>query len=233
MGLDSGDRLHGAKEMRAISFRDVADLSHPWWALAVKRFMDIIFSLAALLLLSPIMAVIAVLIKYNNPGPVFYRGVRAGLNGSPFRIYKFRTMVNDAETLGGPTTGTDDVRVTRVGGFLRRFKLDELPQFINVLKGDMSLVGPRPEVVEYASQYKGEEKLILQMRPGVTDYASLRFANLDDLVGREDPDAFFREYILPEKNALRLKYVKEWSLSADFKILFRTVLKVLRKVISA
>lgn len=219
--------------MSSISVQDVSDLTHPWWALAVKRYVDILFSLAALLLFSPLMALIAVLVKHSSTGPVFYRGIRAGLDGLPFRIYKFRTMVNDAETLGGPTTGTGDPRVVRLGGVLRRFKLDELPQFINVLKGDMSLVGPRPEVMEYASQYKGNEKMILRMRPGITDYASLRFANLDDLVGSEDPDAFFRKYILPEKNALRLKYVKEWSISEDFNILLSTVWSVLRKVISA
>ena len=206
-----------------------ANLNHPYWALAAKRLLDILLSLAGLFVLAPVMMVIAVLVKISSPGPVFYRGIRAGLNGSPFCIFKFRSMVNDAEALGGPTTGTDDPRVTRIGRFLRRYKLDELPQFINVLIGDMSLVGPRPEVLEYASKYVGDEKMILKMRPGITDYASLQFANLDDLVGRDDPDKFFREHILPVKNALRLKYVRQWSLSRDFIILICTVLRILQK----
>jgi lipopolysaccharide/colanic/teichoic acid biosynthesis glycosyltransferase len=208
-------------------------LGHPHWALAAKRILDVLLSFVALLLLTPVITVVAVLVNCNSPGPIFYRGVRAGLNGSPFLIYKFRTMVNGAETLGGPTTGTNDPRVTRIGRVLRRYKLDELPQFINVLKGDMSLVGPRPEVLEYTSQYTGEERLILKMRPGITDHASLQFVNLDDIVGRDAPNAFFREHILPEKNALRLRYVKQWTLLGDFVILFRTILKVMQKAIPA
>lgn len=137
----------------------------------------------------------------------------------------------DAESHGGPTTATDDRRVTSAGWFLRRTKIDELPQFLNVLVGDMSLVGPRPEVLEYTSQYKGEEECILYMRPGITDYASIEFADLDNLVGNQDPDKYFREHILPHKNELRVKYVKEWSLFGDFKILGKTSLLVMKRVL--
>jgi len=139
-------------------------------------------------------------------------------------------MVVDAESLGGPTTGTNDKRVTPIGALLRRTKLDELPQFINVLTGDMSLVGPRPEVLEYTGTYTGEEKIILAMRPGITDYSSIEFADLDDLVGDKDPDKYFCEHIMPKKTALRIKYVKEWSLWSDFRILWMTFFRVIKRV---
>jgi lipopolysaccharide/colanic/teichoic acid biosynthesis glycosyltransferase len=204
--------------------------AHPIWSLALKRVFDVTFSLVVLLVIWPLFVLIAIGIKVSSPGPIFYRGVRSGLNGKPFRIFKFRTMVENAESLGGPTTGTNDQRVTRIGALLRRTKLDEFPQLLNVMAGDMSLVGPRPEVLEYTSQYKGEEEYILSMRPGITDYASIEFADLDDLVGSTDPDKYFREHILPLKNALRVKYVKEWSLGSDFGILWATFLKVMKRI---
>lgn len=203
---------------------------HHVWEIGLKRFFDFSFSCLMLMLLWPLFVFIAIVIKLTSPGPVFYRGIRSGLNGNPFRIFKFRTMVENAESLGGPTTGSDDRRVTRFGGFLRRMKLDEIPQFLNVLTGDMSLVGPRPEVLEYTSQYENEEKIILSMRPGITDYASIIYADLDDRVGNVDPDKYFREHILPRKNALRVKYVKEWSLRSDFKILLMTVFRVIKRI---
>ncbi len=205
---------------------------HPPWALFLKRMFDVLFSSLVLLLIWPLIAVVAVAVKLSSPGPVFYRGVRTGLWGKPFQILKFRTMVRDAESLGGPTTGTNDRRVTRVGALLRRTKLDELPQFLNVLKGEMSLVGPRPEVLEYTAIYTGEEKCILCMRPGITDYASIEFADLDDRVGNIDPDKYFREHIMPRKTALRVRYVKEWSLGSDFRILWATFCRVGRRVLS-
>ena len=198
--------------------------------LALKRLFDVTFAMAAIVVFSPLFLLAAWKVKQSGPGPVFYRGVRAGLHGKPFRIFKFRTMVTDAERLGGPTTGTNDRRVTRIGALLRRTKLDELPQFLNVLVGDMSLVGPRPEVLEYTAKYEGEEKYILCMRPGITDYASIEFADLDDLVGSIDPDRYFREHIMPRKNALRIKYVKEWSLGSDFSILWATFCRVVKRI---
>ncbi|MGD0821272.1 MAG: sugar transferase [Desulfomonilia bacterium] len=201
-----------------------------WIYVLLKRVMDVVGAMAGILVLAPLLILIAVVLKLTSQGPVFYRGVRAGLNGKPFRIFKFRTMLENAESLGGPTTSTNDQRVTRIGALLRRTKLDEFPQLLNVLAGDMSLVGPRPEVLEYTSQYKGEEKYILSMRPGITDYASIEFADLDDLVGSTDPDKYFREHILPRKNALRVKYVKEWSLGSDFGILWATFLRVMKRI---
>jgi lipopolysaccharide/colanic/teichoic acid biosynthesis glycosyltransferase len=199
-------------------------------SLFYKRSFDIVVSLSVLLIISPILLIIALAVKLTSSGSIFYRGVRTGLHGVEFRILKFRTMVSDAESLGGPTTGTHDPRVTPLGAFLRKTKIDELPQFINVLIGDMSLVGPRPEVPEYTKQYQGDELLILTQRPGITDYASIEFADLDDRVGNEDPDKFYRENILPRKNALRVKYIKDWSLTSDFIILWKTFVRILKKV---
>jgi len=191
-----------------------------------KRLFDILASALGLLMLSPLFILIAMGIKFDSPGPVFYRGERVGLRGRRFRIFKFRTMVRNAEKLGGTTTGENDPRVTRMGRFLRGRKLDELPQLLNVLIGDMSLVGPRPEVPEYADRYTGEEKLILSVRPGITDWSSLRFIDLQAHVGSDDPDAAFREKVLPEKNRLRLEYVRDRSFWTDMKILWLTLMRV-------
>jgi len=206
-------------------------LQPPLWALGAKRLLDLLLSAVVLFVIWPLLFFIALTVKLTSPGPIFYRGLRTGLHGKEFRILKFRTMVSDAELRGGPTTGTNDPRVTPVGAFLRQTKFDELPQFINVLLGDMSLVGPRPEVPEYTSKYRGEEQLIVAMRPGITDYASIEFADLDDRVGSADPDAYFREHILPRKNELRVKYVKEWSLGSDFGILWATFRRVMKRII--
>jgi lipopolysaccharide/colanic/teichoic acid biosynthesis glycosyltransferase len=189
---------------------------------SVKRSVDLFFSAVGLILISPLLLLIALVIKVDSPGPVFYRGVRSGRYGKCFRIWKFRTMLVDSERFGG-TTGKDDPRVTRVGRFLRRYKFDELPQLMNVLTGDMSLVGPRPELEEHTSAYEGEEKLILSVRPGITDYASVQFRNLNELVGSEEPHRVFIEKFRPEKNRLRLAYVKQQSLREDMKILFKTL----------
>lgn len=192
----------------------------------LKRTFDLSCSLLGLILLFPLFIVIAVLIKVDSPGPVFYRGVRAGLHGKPFRIYKFRTMVVNAEKIGGESTGKDDPRITRVGRFLRRYKLDELPQLINVIRGEMSIVGPRPEVLTYTNRYEGDERLILTVRPGITDYSSIQFIQLGEVLGSEDPDRVYEEKVLPVKNALRLKYVKEQSFLGDLVIIAKTLLKL-------
>jgi lipopolysaccharide/colanic/teichoic acid biosynthesis glycosyltransferase len=189
---------------------------------SVKRSIDLISSSLGLILISPLLLFIALAIKLDSHGPVFYRGLRTGRYGKPFRIWKFRTMLVGSESLGG-TTGKDDPRVTRIGRFLRRYKIDELPQLMNVLTGDMSLVGPRPELDEHTSVYEGDEKLILSVRPGITDYASVEFRNLNELVGSEDPHRVFIDKFRPEKNRLRLAYVKQQSLKEDMKILFKTL----------
>lgn len=193
----------------------------------LKRVFDIVVSFCGLVLLAPLLIVIAFLIKLDSNGPVFYRGLRTGLHGKPFRIFKFRTMVRDAEQLGGGSTAKDDARVTRVGRVLRRHKLDELPQLLDVLRGEMSIVGPRPELPEYTRLYSGEEKLILTVRPGITDYASLEFIRLGEILGNEAPDRYYEEKVRPIKNALRVKYVKERSFFGDLKLIARTLARIL------
>lgn len=193
----------------------------------LKRLFDLAAAATGLVVLSPVLLVIAGLVRMSSPGPVFYRGVRAGRGGVPFRIYKFRTMVSDAERIGGGSTAKDDPRITPIGRVLRRHKLDELPQLLNVLVGDMSLVGPRPELMQYASEYSGDERLILTVRPGITDLASLEFIQLGDILGNEDPDRVYEERVKPIKNALRVRYVREQSFLGDIRILLRTLWRLL------
>lgn len=192
-----------------------------------KRCLDLVFSVVAIALLSPLILGVAALVKLTSPGPVLYRGLRAGRNGHNFHILKFRTMVVDAEKIGGASTAVDDPRLTRVGRALRKYKLDELPQFFNVLGGSMSLVGPRPQVLSYTEKYQGEERLILNVRPGITDLASLYFSDMDKILGSGDVDAKYATEIEPVKNVLRLRYVKEASLLLDLRILIETAFKLI------
>jgi len=192
-----------------------------------KRLVDIMVSSFGLLILSPLLLAIAIAIKADSPGPVFYRGERMGRNGKPFRMFKFRTMVVNADQLGGPSTAADDPRLTRMSGFLKKYQLDELPQLINVLIGNMSLVGPRPEVKMYTDMFTEEEKAILSVRPGMTDYASLwDFHEGEILKGSEDPEQAYMEKIRPEKLRLQLKYIREKSFLTDIKIIFMTIGRV-------
>jgi len=195
----------------------------------IKRLFDLFFSLIGVIILSPLLLVLAILIKISSPGPVFYRGIRAGKNGKNFKIFKFRTMVVNAEKMGGPSTALDDPRLTRIGKFLRKWKLDELPQLFNVIKGDMSLVGPRPEVLEYANLYQGEEKIVYRVKPGITDFASLWDIHEEEVLkGSPDPEKTYLEKIRPEKVRLQMKYVKEMSFWTDIKIIWRTFLKLIK-----
>lgn len=190
----------------------------------LKSLFDITFSFLGLVVLFPLFILIGLLIKLDSEGPVFYRGVRVGRFGKPFKIYKFRTMVIDAESIGGTSTPDDDPRITRVGRFLRKYKFDELPQLINVLKGEMSIVGPRPEVKHYVDIYTEQEKAILSVRPGITDWASIW--NPDEgaiLAGSSDPEKAYMEKIRPEKIRLQLEYVKNNSFWIDLKIIFKTI----------
>lgn len=173
------------------------------------------------------MIIIAIAVKCTSAGPVFYRGLRAGRRGRPFKIFKFRSMVVNADQIGGPSTSEDDARITGIGASLRRFKLDELPQLINVLTGDMSLVGPRPEVMSESLRYTEEEKRLLDVRPGITDWASIRFRNEGAILrGSSDPHRVYMEKIRPEKIRLGLAYVNHRSFGVDLRILLAT-LKVL------
>jgi lipopolysaccharide/colanic/teichoic acid biosynthesis glycosyltransferase len=194
-----------------------------------KRFFDILAAAAGLLFLSPFLFFIALRIRGEDSGSVFYRGVRVGLLGKLFRIFKFRTMVVDAERLGASSTSDDDQRITSIGKFLRKYKLDELPQLINVLIGDMSLVGPRPEVKKFTDLYTKEEKAILNVRPGITDWASIWNSDEGAIVaGTKDPDKAYMELIRPTKLKLQMKYVQYYSFWVDLKIIFLTILTIFK-----
>jgi len=194
----------------------------------LKRLFDIVFSLFGLILISPLLLVVAVLIKISSPGPVFYRGERIGRSGKSFRIFKFRTMVADAENLGGPSTAGDDPRLTKIGNFLKKYQLDEIPQLLNVLIGQMSLVGPRPEVKIYIDMMTDEERsVILSTKPGMTDLASLwNFHENEVLKGSADPEKTYMEKIRPTKIKFQLEYVKTRSFMLDLKIIIKTIMKL-------
>jgi lipopolysaccharide/colanic/teichoic acid biosynthesis glycosyltransferase len=195
-----------------------------------KRSFDIVASAVGLILFSPLLLAIALWIKWDSPGPVFYRSRRGGRHGKPIRIFKFRSMVVNADRIGGLTTSGDDPRVTRSGRFVRRCKLDELSQLINVLRGDMSLVGPRPEVMEKVECFDAEARKTLEVRPGITDWASIW--NSDEggvLAGAPDPDQAYEKVIFPTKLKLQLVYLQTRSFFGDLKIIIYTGLRVVRK----
>ena len=194
----------------------------------IKRLFDIIVSFLGLVFLSPVFLIIGLMVKLDSEGPVFYRGVRVERFGKQFRIFKFRTMVRDAEELGGPSTAADDPRLTRTGRFLRKYKLDELPQLISILRGEMSFVGPRPEVKMYVDMMSEEEKkIILSVKPGLTDLASLEnMSEGERLRGSKDPEKDYLEKIRPTKIRLQKEYVKTRSFILDIKILLYTLWRI-------
>jgi lipopolysaccharide/colanic/teichoic acid biosynthesis glycosyltransferase len=195
-----------------------------------KRAFDIALSLTAIVVFLPFFGIIALLIKIDSAGPVFFKQERIGRGFRPFFIYKFRTMVKDAPRLGRDITVGDDPRITRVGRFLRRTKLDEVPQLINVLKGDMSLVGPRPELPRYVEAFRGQYEQILAVRPGLTDLASLRFIDEAAVLAQaSDPEDAYREIVLPKKLALARRYVRERSWRLDVMLLVRTLDRLLTR----
>lgn len=194
--------------------------------MATKRTMDVIGSAIGLLVLLPVFAFMAVLIKLDSRGPVFFRQERVGRDGRRFRIYKFRSMVVGADRAGTPLTVRADPRITQLGVFLRKSKLDELPQLINVLAGDMSIVGPRPEVPEFMEFYSPSQRaIIVTMRPGITDYAAILFRDESSLLdGQRDPIDFYRRVIMPAKFAYYRRYSREISLLSDLRIIVATIL---------
>ncbi len=196
-----------------------------------KRIFDFVASLVGFLLFSPIFALIAIVIKLEDGGSVFFKQTRVGRNWQLFKIIKFRTMVVDAEKKGKQITTANDPRVTKVGKFLRKYKLDEFPQLINVIIGDMSLVGPRPEVPKYAKLYIDDYDLILKVRPGITDYASIYFIEENKLMNSQtqDPEEKYIKDIMPAKIELYKKYVNEMSFWVDLKLIFLTLLKILKR----
>ena len=194
----------------------------------LKRIFDIFSSLFGLILLSPFMLIIAILIKFDSKGPVFFKQVRVTKNGREFKIFKYRTMRVGSDKFSQITIGKDS-RITKVGDFLRKYKLDEIPQLINVLLGDMSLVGPRPEVPKYVALYTEEQREILKVRAGITDYASIEFSNENDILANEaDPEKAYIEKIMPRKIELNKKYLSEISVITDIKIILLTIKKILK-----
>lgn len=196
-----------------------------------KRLVDALLAFIFLLLLSPFFLIISLLIKLDSKGPIFYRALRGGYHNIPFKILKFRTMVVNADKIGGNTTALNDSRITKMGKILRKTKLDELPQLINIIKGDMSFIGPRPEVLVYTSRYSEEEKRILSVRPGITDISSLNYISLDEVVGAVNADEYYEKYVLHHKNRLRLEYVDHQSAWLDIKLFFLTLWGVIKKTI--
>ena len=189
----------------------------------IQRLLDIIFALITVMLTAPLFLALVIGIKLTSPGPAFYRGLRVGKNGQKFKIFKFRTMVINADKIGGPSTSDDDPRITKVGNFIRKYKLDELAQLMNVLKGEMSIVGPRPEVPQEVDLYTAEERRLLEVRPGITDYASIRFHNEGEILkGAADPHQAYLKLIRPDKIRLGLEYVKNRTLTNYFKIIYLT-----------
>lgn len=193
----------------------------------LKRVFDILLVIPGLILLTPLFIVIAIMLKLDSKGPVFFLQTRVGQNGKDFKLFKFRTMKPGSDQKGLLTVGGRDPRITRMGYHLRRFKLDELPQLINVLNGSMSLVGPRPEVRKYVDLYSEEQKKVLFVKPGITDYASLEYFNENELLANsENPEKSYTDIVMPAKLKLNLKYIAEAGLATDMKIIVRTILKI-------
>ena len=190
-----------------------------------KRIFDVLMSSVGLLLLSPLFLIISIAVILESKGGIFYKQERIGKNGKPFKLLKFRSMYVGADKKGLLTVSGRDPRITRVGYFIRKTKIDELPQLINVLKGDMSLVGPRPEVAKYVNLYNDEQKQILSVRPGITDPASITFRNENDLLAQaENPEKFYIESVMPEKIRISLDYIKKRNFFTDIGIIFKTIL---------
>jgi len=193
----------------------------------LKRVFDILFSLLVLIFISPFFIIVAIFIKFTSKGPVFYRQVRVGKNGIDFRIFKFRTMFTDSDKGSLITVGGRDKRITSLGYWLRRYKLDELPQFLNVLVGEMSIVGPRPEVRRYVEMYNKEQFQVLTVQPGITDYASIKFSNESELLAlADDAETEYVNNIMPVKLQLNLEYIRKRSFAEDLKIIIQTVGKI-------
>ena len=194
----------------------------------LKRIFDITLSLFGLIILLPFMLIIAILIKIDSKGAVFFKQIRVTKNGKEFKIFKYRTMRVGSDKYSQITVGKDG-RITKIGSFLRKYKLDEIPQLINVLIGDMSLVGPRPEVPKYVALYTDEQKEILKVRAGITDYASIEFSDENDLLAsEEEPEKAYIEKIMPKKIELNKKYLSETSVLTDIRIILLTIKKILK-----
>ena len=195
----------------------------------MKRLFDILFSLMVLSLFFPIGLLIAKLILVSSPGGIFFRQERIGLHGKPFRLFKFRSMRRDSEKSGTLTVGMKDSRITKIGVFIRKFKLDEFPQFINVLVGNMSVVGPRPEVKEFVDLYTEEQKKVLEVKPGITDYASIAYFNENEILAKSNnPRETYIKEVMPDKIKINQKYLNNPTLIHDFRIIWKTIIRIFK-----
>lgn len=196
----------------------------------LKRGFDIFFSLSSILLLLPLLIIVALLVKVDSEGDIFYTQKRVGRYKKSFSIYKFRTMINHSDKKGLLTVGNKDNRITKVGYFLRKYKIDEIPQFINVLKGDMSIVGPRPEVERYVSLYSVEQLNILNVKPGITDESSIIYRNESEILSRQsEPEKYYVNFLLPNKLTIGLDYVENQSFIKDIEIIIKTIYTIIKK----
>ncbi len=194
----------------------------------MKRLFDIFFSSIGLILLSPLLLIVSLFIIFDSKGGIFYKQIRIGKNEKVFYLYKFRTMFSNSDKKGLLTVGNKDSRITKIGYYLRKYKLDELPQLINVFLGSMSLVGPRPEVKKYVDLYSAEQKMVLSVKPGITDFASLKYSNENEILAQfDDAEKAYIERIMPDKLQLNLKYINEKNMFVDIKIIVLTLLKII------
>lgn len=193
----------------------------------MKRLFDIVCSLFGLTILCPLFVIVALWIVLDSPGGVFYRQIRVGRYGKDFRIFKFRSMFTDSDRRGLITVGDRDPRITRAGYWIRKYKIDELPQLINVLIGDMSFVGPRPEVRKYVDLYDEQQRHVLDIRPGITDAASIKYRNENEILATQaDPDRYYVKVIMPDKLRINLDYINHHSLGRDIRLIFETFLAI-------
>lgn len=195
----------------------------------VKRLFDIVFSILGIIILSPLLIIISIIIVVPSMGGAFYLQIRVGKNGKEFKLFKFRTMRKDAYKSGQLTIGMRDTRITSIGYYLRKYKLDELPQLFNVLIGDMSFVGPRPEVPKYVAMYNTEQKMVLTVKPGITDYASIVYSEENALLANaENPEEFYINKVMPAKLKLNMRYINDMSFLTDISIIFKTIGKIFK-----
>jgi len=213
-----------------MSAKNSKDRTETFYARTGKRIFDLVLSIPSLIILSPVYLLSAILIKLDTPGPILFSQDRVGQNGKPFRLYKFRTMVKDAAKIGPPVTTADDPRITKTGRLLRKFKVDEMLQVMNIVKGDISVIGPRPEVKKYIDIFAEEYKDILKIKPGMTDYALIAFRNEEDILSRfQNVEEGYIKEVMPEKIKLYRQYLSEMSLRTDIKIFFQTIWEILVK----
>ena len=197
--------------------------------LLIKHFFDFFFALFLFLIVFCPLIFIAIILKLDSNGPLFYLSKRTGRYGNQIYIYKFRTMIPGSE-LGASSTSKDDKRITNFGKFLRKYKIDEIPQLINIIKGEMSFVGPRPELKKYTELYNLDQTAVLTLKPGLTDFSSIYYFNLNNLIDNENPDKSFEKKILNNKNKLRIQYLKKISFFVDVKIIFNTIFLIFKEI---